>query len=117
MPPMTPKRKKHLNRRKNGTFGPWKGGKKKSQLKKKRNSFQGISIHLGKEFKRQHGRTMKPGDIVRTKKKDGTYHKQAEWYVKTPHGMRKSRTQFKRPTKAQIKNVIKNSRPGRPHKK
>jgi len=74
-PKFTAKRKRALNRRANGTFGPWKGGKTKSQLKKKENTFQGIAIHIGKEFKKQHGRKAKVGEVVRTKRQDGEYHK------------------------------------------
>lgn len=107
------KRAKSMNRRANGTFGPWKGGLKKSQLKKKENTFQGIAVHIGKEFKRQRGRVAKVGDIVRFKKLDGTYHKQAEWYVKTKFGWRKSRTGQTRPNHWGITAVLNSSRKGR----
>ena len=59
MPRWTRTRAKKLTRRKNGTFKVWKGGKKKSELKKKRNSFQGIAIHIGYQFKKQNGRKAK----------------------------------------------------------
>lgn len=107
------KRARALNRRKDGTFGPWKGGLKKSQLKKKSNTFQGIAVHIGKEFKRQRGRVAQVGEAVRFKKSDGSYHKQAEWYVKTKFGWRKARTGQRKPTQSQITNILKISRKGR----
>lgn len=107
------KRAKAMNRRADGTFGPWKGGLKKSQLKKKQNTFQGIAVHIGKEFKRQSGRVAKVGALVRFKKADGTYHKQAEWYVRTKFGWRKSRTGQTRPTAGQVARVLETSRKGR----
>jgi len=64
-PAWTKKRQKAVVRRKDGTFKVWKGGKRKQDLKKKRNNFHGIAIHLGKEFSRQHGRPAKVGEIVR----------------------------------------------------
>ena len=106
------KRRSALNRRPDGTFGPWRGGKTKAQLKKKRNPFQGIAIHIGKEFARQHGRTARIGSICRFKKSDGSFHKQAEWYIKTPHGWRKSRTRQRKPTRDQIVKILKISRKG-----
>lgn len=106
------KRARAMNRRADGTFGPWKGGLKKSQLKKKKNTFRGIAVHVGKEFKRQRGKVAKVGDIVRFKKSDGTYHKQAEWYVKTKFGWRKARTGQARPSAKQIITVLKTSRKG-----
>ena len=107
------KRARSMNRRADGTFGPWKGGLKKSQLKKKENTFQGIAVHIGKEFLRQHNRLSKVGDCVRFKKLNGTYHKQAEWYVKTKFGWRKSRTGQTVPNACQVKTVLKTSRRGR----
>ena len=87
----TKKRQKAVIRRKNGTFKEWKGGRDLKDMKKKENNFQGIKIHIGKEFKRQHGRTAKIGETVRTKNKDGTYNKNAQTYIKTPKGWRKKR--------------------------
>ena len=107
------KRARAMTRRPDGTFGPWKGGQRKGQLKKKANTFHGIAVHIGKEFKRQHGRPAKVGDIVRFKRSDGTYHKQAEWYVKTKFGWRKSRTGQKRPGAGQIRKILTISRKGR----
>jgi len=106
------KRRKALNRRADGTFGAWKGGKTKAQLKKKRNPFKGIAIHIGKEFVRQHGRKARVGSICRFKKSDGSFHKQAEWYVKTKYGWRKTRTRQRKPTRPQIARILKISRKG-----
>jgi len=114
MPRWTKKRQRAVNRRADGTFKPWTGGKSKSQLKKKKNNFQGIAIHIGNEFKKQNKRTAKVGDTVRTKRKDGQYHKGAFWYIKTKNEWRKSPTETRKPTSATIKRVNEASRPGRP---
>ena len=100
MPKLTAKRRAALNRRADGTFGPWKGGARLKDLPKQENTFQGIAVHIGKEFSRQHGRTAKVGECVRTKKADGSYHQQAEWYVRTVHGWRKHGP--KKPTAAEL---------------
>ena len=107
------KRAKSMQRRADGTFGPWKGGLKKSQLKKKENTFQGIAVHIGKEFKKQHNKIAKVGNVVRFKKLDGTYHLQAEWYIKTKFGWRKTRTGQRKPNDYEAKQVLKTSRKGR----
>ena len=117
MPKMTRKRKKAMNRRADGTFGAWTGGKTKAQLKKKRQSFQGIAIHIGKEFRKQKKRAPHVGSIVRKKRQDGGYHKGAYWYINTDHGWRVSPTETRRPGKATIIQVNKASRPGRRHVK
>ena len=117
MPRMTKARKRAMNRRADGTFGPWTGGRTKRQLKKKRQSFQGISIHIGAEFKRQRGRKARVGDTVRTKRKDGGYHKGAYWYIHTDHGWRVSPTQTRKPGATTIRGVREASRPGRRHVK
>lgn len=109
---MTPSRKKSLIRDSKGRIKKWKGGKSKKDLKKKKNNFQGISIHIGNEFKKQNGRTAKIGDSVRTKNKSGSFHKSAEFYVKTKNGWRSTGNQ-KKPTKAEIKKLNENSRKGR----
>ena len=108
----TKKRKAACVRDSKGRFKLWKGGRKKSELAKKENNYQGIAIHIGKEFYRQHKRTAKIGDIVRKKNKDGSYHKGADWYVKTPHGWRDSGSPRK-PSAAKIKEICKRSRKGR----
>ena len=105
----TAKRKRAAVRNPDGTFKEWRGGQRKQDMKKQKNNFHGIQTHIGKEFKRQHGRTAKVGDIVRTKKADGTHHKGAMWYIRTPHGWRKS-GQYAKPSKAKIKEIIKKSR-------
>ena len=110
---LTPKRKSRLVRRADGTFKKWKGGRTLSQLKKKQNNFLGIQIHIGKEFVRQRGRKAKVGEVVRTKKKNGTYHKGAFWYIRTKHGWRKTRSTTK-PSAATIKSICKRARKGRP---
>ena len=108
----TRKRSSRLIRAKNGRFKKWRGGRTKSQLKKKRNTFQGIAIHIGKEYKRQHGQPARVGSIVRTKRKDGGYHRGADWYVKTRHGWRDSGSPTK-PTRAKIKRICARARTGR----
>lgn len=113
MPKMNKKRRAALNRRPDGTFGPWRGGKTKAQLPKQENNFHGIAIHIGKEFQRQRGRTARVGDAVRTKNEDGSYHGQAYWYIMTKNGWRRSPTMSKKPTQTQIQHVNKNSRRGR----
>ena len=107
-----PHRRNALNRRKDGTFGPWKGGRSKKNLPKKRNTFHGIAVHIGKEYKKQNGRKAKVGDIVRTKKKDGSYHGGAWWYVRTPDGWRRSPTGTRKPSRFHVSRLIKNSREG-----
>ncbi len=107
----TAKRKRALVRRADGTFKKWRGGRTKAQLKKKENTFQGIAVHIGKEYKRQHGRIARVGAIVRTKKKDGSYHRGAFWYVRTPKGWRKSGPQ--KPSRARIRAMCKKARKGR----
>ena len=100
----TASRARALTRDAKGHFKKWKpaAGKKKdtSRNAKKGNDFHGIKTHIGKEFERQKGRVAKVGDIVRTKKTDGTYHKGAFWYIKTRKGWR--RFGLKKPTRAQI---------------
>ncbi len=107
----TPEREKALNRRPDGTFDEWKGGRKLKDLKKKQNNFQGIAIHIGKEFNRQNKRNATTGEIVRTRKKDGSFHRGAEWYIKTGKGWRKFGP--KKPNKTQIKIFNEVSRKGR----
>ena len=93
-------RARALKRRADGTFKSWKpkAGKKKGH--RETGDFHGIKTHIGKEFERQKGRVAKLGDIVRTKKSDGTYHRGAFWYIKTKKGWR--RFGLKKPTRAQI---------------
>jgi len=103
----TPEREKACVRNKDGTFKRWKGGKKKSELKKKETTAHGIKIHIGKEFKRQHGRKAKIGSIVRKKKKDGSYHKGAYWYIRTKNGWRVCPSKHKKPSKTYINKIKK----------
>jgi len=104
------KRRRLVRRRPDGTFKEWPGGKRKSQLKKKRNTAHGIRTHIGKEFIRQHGRRAKVGECVRTKTKSGRYHKQADWYVRTPHGWRDTGSQRK-PGPSEIRRLCQRARP------
>lgn len=113
MPAMSRKRKRRLTRNPDGTFKVWSGGYTKNQLSKKVNNYQGIATHIGKQFKKQNGRTAKVGDIHRTKNLDGSYNKQAEYYIKTKNGWRKSPTRTKKPSKSIIRKVDENSRRGR----
>ncbi len=107
----TAKRQRACMRRRDGTFKKWRGGRTKAQLKKKRNTFQGIAVHIGKEYVRQHGRPARVGAIVRKKKLDGSYHRGAFWYVRTPNGWRKSGP--RKPTRAKIRALCRRSRKGR----
>ncbi|RKY11461.1 MAG: hypothetical protein DRP65_04160 [Planctomycetota bacterium] len=112
MPTWTVKRRRACVRDSKGRFKKWRGGRTKAELKKKRNSFQGIAVHIGKEYRRQRGRPAKVGAIVRTKRKDGGYHKGAMWYVKTKYGWRKTGSTT-RPSKATINRICKRARAGR----
>ena len=108
----TPQREAKCTRDKRGRFVEWKGGYTKRQLTKKRNSFHGNAVHIGLEFKRQHGRTARTGEIVRTKTKAGRYHRTAVWYVKTPMGWRETGSK-RRPTPARIQALCKKARTGK----
>lgn len=108
----TAKRKAACNRRSDGTFAAWSGGRKKSELKKKQNTFQGIATHIGKEFVRQNGRVGKVGDCVRKQNQDGAYHKGADWYVRTAHGWRDTGSPV-RPTPIKIRAMCAEARKGR----
>ena len=108
----TKKRKRACVRDSKGRFKRWKGGRTKSQLKKKRNTYQGIAVHIGKEYARQHGRPAKIGAVVRKKRKDGKFHRGADWYVKTRHGWRDTGSP-RRPTPARIRQICRRARTGR----
>ena len=108
----TPEREKALIRNKDGTFKRWKGGKKKSELKKKETTAHGIKTHIGKEFKRQNGRTAVIGSIVRTKKKDGSHHKGAYWYIMTKKGWRVCPSKERKPSKAYIAKILREAKNG-----
>jgi len=96
---------KKVTRNKNGTIRNFKGGEN--------TTWHSALVKIGKEFKKQFGRSAKPGDIVRHKNQNGTYNKGSPWQIRTPHGWRKSKTGMRKPTKSQINNQIKSSRPGR----
>jgi hypothetical protein len=107
----TPAREQACVRDSKGRFKRWKGGKTKADYTQTQLSYRahGIRVHIGKEFKRQHGRTAREGDVVRTKNKDGSYNKGAEWYVYTSHGWRNSNS-HKRPTQKQVDTICSNAR-------
>lgn len=113
MPPWTPKRAARARRRPDGTFIEWTGGRTLASLPKQRNDYQGIATHIGELFAREHGRKPRPGDLHRTRTKDGSYNKQAAWYIYTPHGWRKSPTKTTRPSDRTVAQVLAASRPGR----
>ncbi len=113
MPPWNRRRAAALNRRADGTFGPWKGGARLADLPKKENTYQGIAVHIGAQFKKQNGRTAKVGELHRTRKADGSFHRQAAWYVLTRHGWRKSPTLTRKPSPAQVRTILEGARPGR----
>lgn len=113
MPAWNARRAARARRRPDGTFKAWTGGRTKASLPKKQNNYQGIAAHIGAAFKRDHGRPARTGDLHRTRKADGSYHAQAWWYVKTPHGWRKSPHGTRRPTPAEVAAIIGAARPGR----
>lgn len=108
------RRAKLARRRPDGTFRAWPGGARKADLAKKENTFHGIAAHLTQAFTAEHGRPPKVGDLHRTKTRDGRYHKQAWWYVRTVHGWRKSPTGTRKPTPVEVRRVMYSSRAGRP---
>ncbi len=108
------RRAKLARRRPDGTFLPWPGGRTKASLPKKEQTFHGIAVHLSAAFEAEHGRPPRVGDVHRTRKRDGTYHELAWWYIKTRHGWRKSPTGTRRPSAAVVRQVMFSSRPGRP---
>ena len=75
------KRKVKPTRDKKGRIRNWRGGEKGD-------SWHSTRVKIGKEFKRQKGRTAKVGDLVRRKNKDGSYNTGSPWYVKTRYGWR-----------------------------
>lgn len=113
MPRMTAKRKAACVRDSHGRFKVWKGGARLKDLPKQENNFHGIATHIGKEFSRQHGRPAKVGEVVRFKTADGTFHKQAEWYVRTANGWRKTRNYGSSLPAAVKARVMRTSRPGK----
>jgi len=98
----------------NGRFKLWPGGRsiKDYSPKWQNNNQHGISIHIGQVFSRQHNRRPKVGDVVRTKNKDGTYHRGALWYVRTRYGWRVT-TSTTHPSAATIRRICDRARPTR----
>lgn len=111
MPLWTRKRKAACIRDGGGRFKDWRGGYEKEDLKKQSNTFQGIATHIGKQFEKDHNRPARVGDIHRTRIQNGSYHKQAMYYVKTPNGWRKAT--HSRPAARTVSRVIRRSRVGR----
>lgn len=117
MPAWTPTRARKVRRRADGTFLPWRGGRSLSTIRAQRQSFQGIAAHIGAGYRAQHGRPAKTGDLFRWRTSDGSYHRQAFWYIKTRHGWRRSPTGTAKPSPAVVRQVCANAKPGRPHKR
>ncbi len=110
MPTWTRARERKCIRNSDGTFRDWRGGDGKRDDRD--SSFRGMHIHTAADFKRQNGRAAEVGDVVRHKNRDGSYHEQAMWYVKTEHGWRRSPTEQRKPTEAEIRRVNERSRRG-----
>ena len=96
---------KDVTRNKNGTIRNFKGGEN--------TTWHGTLIKIGREFKRQFGRSPRVGDLVRVKNKNGSYNKGSTWKIRTKYGWRKSKTGTLKPTKTQVSEQLKRSRPGR----
>ena len=107
-PAWTPTRQAQVRRRKDGSFKSWPGGKPDNRD----SSAKGLKIHMDAMFRRLHERPSRVGDVVRMKNRDGTFHQQSWWYVKTEFGWRRSKTAQVKPTAAEVKDQIKRSRPG-----
>lgn len=117
MPKWSAARARKVRRRADGTFLPWPGGRSLRTIRAQRQSFQGIAAHIGAGFRAQHGRPARTGDLFRWRKADGTYHRQAFWYIKTPRGWRRSPTGTRKPSAATVRLVCANAKPGRPHRR
>lgn len=111
------KRRRIARRRADGTFRAWPGGYTKTNMPHARGGQQGISVHIAAEFRKDHGRAPKVGDIHRTRTSTGAFHRAAYWYVLTPHGWRRAASETRRPTPAEIKAIVNHSQPGRPYRK
>ena len=110
---LTPERKAKLVRsKKTGRIIRWKGGHTLATYSKKRNSKHGTRVHIGRQWSAQHSRRPRVGDVVRTKNKDGTYNRQAVWYVYTRYGWRDSGSHSK-PSASTIKAICSRARPSR----
>lgn len=110
MPKWTPKRKRRCVRDSKGRFKKWMGGKTRAQDPRD-SSRKGMNIHLTADFKKVKGRAPRVGDVHRCVNKDGSYHAQAFWYIRTEHGWRRSKTEQRKPTAAQVKAQSRRSRP------
>ena len=90
--------------------------KKQARLessKGKKSKHRALMVKIGREFKRQNGKTAETGDIVRRKKQDGSYDKGAFWYIRTPNGWRSSPSKKRKPTESQIRRVCQEPKKGR----
>lgn len=100
--------------------GIW-GGTSERQRRRlrraRRSTAEGIATHIGAEFKRDRGRRARVGDIHRTRTMDGSYHRLAYWYVRTPRGWCVSPHGTRRPTPSEIKLICATARPGRPYRR
>jgi hypothetical protein len=112
VPRWTKARADRARRRADGTFRIWTGGRTLASLPKKQNNFHGIAVHIGKAFAKANGRPARTGDVFRWKNNDGTYNAHAWWYVKTPHGWRKSPTAARKPTPREVAAICRDARPG-----
>jgi hypothetical protein len=108
MPEMTRKRESKLVRNPDGTFREWIGGREDNRD----SSFRGLHQHNTADFKRQEGRSPRVGDVVRHENKDGSYHQQAMWYIRTENGWRRSPTERRKPTPTEIRRTNRESRRG-----
>jgi hypothetical protein len=105
MSPFNAYRSSKLRRAKDGRFKLWIGGQGPGDYNQ-----AGLKIHIGKEFKRQHGHAASPGDVVRKKILNGQFHKGAEWWIMGREGWQNAGTKQNRPTAAEIKEILKTGR-------
>jgi len=95
-----------------GPFKIWLSGKTRAQDPRD-SSRKGLYKHLTSDFKKLKGRDPKVGEIHRCIDKDGSYCTQVFCYIRTPHGWRRSKTEQRKPTPAQVKAQMSRSRPRR----
>jgi hypothetical protein len=110
MPAWTAKREARCVRDSRGRFKKWTGGLSRAEDPRD-SSRAGLYRHISADFRKLKGRAPRVGDIHRCVDSDGSYHAQAFWYVRTKNGWRRSPTEQRKPTKAQIRKVNDRSRP------
>jgi hypothetical protein len=99
-------------RRPDGTFKTWRGGGTLAdESDRRKTGLAGTQRHIEERFISQAGRPSKVGDLHRTRTRSGEFHKLAFWYVRTPHGWRKSPTETRRPSAREAAIIIANARP------